>query len=149
MMGGRQTGVRGRLAGALKALSVSKLREHERSGRRSDPRDRFQKVLVSSEGIGALDVFVDRFFKLADLLVDAFEHRLKRAGNRRVFRLADLVFQAVALFFEFLKATGHLLQAFLLPSFFAQKALASMGLAPPAAKIARGAERPPCRFSTG
>lgn len=79
MMGGRQAGVRGRLAGALEALGVSKLREHERSGRRSDSGDRFQKFSVSSESIGALDVLVDRFFKLVDLLVDAFEHRLIRA----------------------------------------------------------------------
>jgi hypothetical protein len=48
-----------------------------------------------------------------------------------------------------LKATGHLLQAFLLPSFFAPKVLAPMDLAFPAGKIARGDERPPCRFSTG
>jgi hypothetical protein len=63
MMGGRQTSVRGRLADALEALVIREFREHERSGRRSDPRDRFQKVSVSSEGIGAFDVFVDRFFQ--------------------------------------------------------------------------------------
>ena len=114
VMRGRQAGVRGRLTSTFKALVIPELREHKCSGRRSDPWDRFQQVSVASEGIGALDVLVNRFFKLVDLLVDAFEHRLKRAGNRWVFRLADLVFQAVALLFELFKAAGQLLQAFLL-----------------------------------
>jgi hypothetical protein len=58
MMGGRQAGVCGRLAGALKALVIPELREHERSGRRPDTRDRFLLAdysVVASEKDSAYD----------------------------------------------------------------------------------------------
>ncbi len=84
-MGRRQASVLGCLAGALKALMIPELREHRCSGRQSDTRNSFQQVSVASRGMAALHVLVDLIFKLVDLLVDAFEHRLKRAGNRWVF----------------------------------------------------------------
>ena len=104
MMSRRQARVGGRLAGALEALMVAELREHQRSSRLADARDRFQKVSVPCEGVGASDVLVDPIFEPVDLFVDALENRLKRVGDRRVLRLADLVVQAVALFFELVKA---------------------------------------------
>ena len=114
VMSWRQAGAGGRLAGALKALGIPEFGEHQGSRRPANARDCFQKVPVPGKGLAAVDVLVDRFFKPGDLLVYAFEHRLERAGDRRMLRLANLVLQAVALFFELLEPAGHLLEAPLL-----------------------------------
>jgi len=110
MMGWRQAGVGGCLASALKALGIPEFCEYERGSRLANTRDRFQELLLSSKGVGALDVIIDRLFQSVDLLVDAFEHRLERVGDRRIARLVDLVFEAVTLLFEALKTAGHVLQ---------------------------------------
>jgi hypothetical protein len=115
MMGGRQAGVGGRLASTLEALVIPELGKHQRGGRRTDAGNRFQKHLLSSKGPATLNVIVNRLFERVDLLVDAFEYRLKRAGDGRISRPANLVFQAVTHLFQALEAAaGHVLQVLLL-----------------------------------
>ena len=114
VMSWRQACVGGCLASALEALGISELGEHQGGRRPANARDRLQKLSVSGEGLAVLDVLVDRFFEAIDLLVYAFEYRLERAGDRRMLRPVDLVFQTVALFFELLEPAGHLLEAPLL-----------------------------------
>ena len=114
MMRRSQARVGGRLASALKALGIPKFCKYQRGSCLANAGDRFQKFLTAGEGVGALDMVVDRLFQPVDLLVYAFKHRLKRTSDRRIARLINLVVQAVAFLFQALKAAGHFLQVPLL-----------------------------------